>query len=104
MPNYALLATGHQAVLATAVALPSVGVANPIAAAVPSGEGLQVVITALAANTIPIYYGPAGVTDATGAELGPGESSPPMKLNNLNQIYVIASTTGAVVSYAVTNL
>jgi hypothetical protein len=76
---------------------------NPFSGAV-AGEGVQVVITALAANTIPIYYGPAGITTATGAELGPGASSPPMRLNNLNQIYVIASTTGAVVSYAVTNL
>ena len=103
MANYSLLVTGQQAVLATAAALASVGVTNPFSSAVPSGEGLEVELEALAANTIPIYYGPAGVTDATGAELAPGARTK-LKVNNLNQIYVIASTTGATVSYRVTNL
>lgn len=65
----------------------------------PDASGSKIILTALKANTIPVYIGGAGVTDETGLELEPGV---PVELNtaNLNKLYVIASATGASVSWA----
>lgn len=103
MSNYAKLQTGQLAVTGTAQQLPDSGGANPFAGSVPGG-GVEVVLTAFAGNSIPIYYGPSGVTTANGAQLAAGQSSPPMRLNNLDQLWVIATTTGASVSFVVTAL
>lgn len=59
----------------------------------------SVCIKALQANTINVYVGGASVTDATGMELAPGNSY--CAPNNQNEFYVIASTTGASVSWIV---
>jgi hypothetical protein len=51
---------------------------------------------------INVYIGPSGVTTSTGLELAPGAAycGP---LNNVNLLYVIASTTGASVAWAATD-
>jgi hypothetical protein len=59
----------------------------------------SVCIKALNGNTINVYLGGAGVTDATGMELSPGNSY--CAPNNSNTFYIIASTTGASVSWIV---
>jgi hypothetical protein len=61
-----------------------------------------VCIKALAANTINVYVGPSGVTTSAGMELAPGNSycAP---ATNTNLFYVIASTTGASVSWIASN-
>ena len=80
---------GQQAVTGTAVALPT-HAAN------------SVCVQALLENTINVYIGPSGVTTSTGLELTPGVAFCG-QLNNTNLIYVIASTTGASVSWALTD-
>lgn len=83
------LATGQQAVTATAAALTGPGAGT-------------ICIKALAGNSINIYLGGAGVTDATGMELAAGNAycAPTSHANNF---YVIASTTGASVSWILSN-
>ena len=83
------LITGQQAVTATAVAL-------------ASHASNTVCVKAFQANTINVYVGPSGTTTTTGLELAPGAGycSP---LNNSNLIFVVASTTGASVSWAITD-
>jgi hypothetical protein len=76
---------GQQAVTATATALPSNSV-----------HGFC--ISALSTNTISVFVGPSGVTTGTGYELVPGESVCP-QLSNTNTVFVIASTTGASISW-----
>ena len=95
MPQYPLLATGQQAVTTSAVALPSVSAG--------AGDGIEVILSALKANAASVFYGPAGVTDATGAELPPG-ASVKFRISNLDLIFVIAAATGNSVSWAVTNI
>ena len=61
-----------------------------------------VCVTALAANTIPVYLGPSGVTTSSGLELAPGAGTC-QPVNNTNLLYVIATTTGASVSWSLVN-
>lgn len=86
--NAAVL-SGQQAVTAAAVALATNTVRN-------------VCIKALVGNTINVYVGPVGVTDATGIELAPGDAVC-LPVLNTNLLYVIASTTGNSVSWIGTN-
>jgi hypothetical protein len=55
-------------------------------------------IEAFAANALPVYIGPAGITVATARELAPGATID-VALTNLNQLYVIAAAVGNVISY-----
>lgn len=82
---YGSIFTGRQAVTATAAALSSH----------PSGEFC---VKASLANLISVFIGPAGVTTANGQELAPGESAC-LRISNTNLVYVVASTTGAEVTY-----
>jgi len=61
-----------------------------------------VCVTALAENTIPVYLGPSGVTTTTGLQLQPGQATC-QPVNNTNLIFVVASTTGAGVSWSLVN-
>lgn len=81
------LVAGQQAVTGTATAL--------------SGNALAqgVTVEALSANTISVFVGPSGVTTSTGLELPPG-SAVTLPVSNTNLVFVIASTTGASVSFA----
>jgi hypothetical protein len=72
------------------------------AAALATNACRKALIKALAANTINVYVGPSGVTIATGFELAPGESVS-LDISNTNLAFVIASTTGASVSWIATN-
>lgn len=102
MSNYALVASGQLAVLATATQFPTIPAnGNPFAGSVP-GEPVTVILEALKANAASVFIGSAGVTDATGLELAPGAISPPLKVNNLNLLYAIAAATGNTISYLVT--
>jgi len=83
------LFTGQQAVTATATAI-------------ATNTAKNVCLKALSTNTINVYVGTTGVTTATGFELTPGDGfCAPM--SNSNLIFVIASTTGASVTYYGTN-
>ena len=82
----AVVIAGQQAVTGTAVALPS--------AALTQG----VIFTGLSTNTISVFVGPAGVTISTGVELQPGAALS-AAVANLNELYVVASTTGATVTW-----
>ena len=86
--NAAIL-SGQQAVTGSAVALATNTVKN-------------ICIKALLGNTINVYVGPTGVTTATGYELDPG-ANVCMPVTNTNLPFVIASTTGASVSWIATN-
>lgn len=81
--------SGQQAVTGTAAAL-----------ATNTTKGLCV--KANAANTINVYLGGAGVTTSTGFELDPGDSYC-TSITNSNAIFVVASTTGAGVSFQAQN-
>jgi hypothetical protein len=78
--------SGQQAVTAAAVALAGHALTNGVC------------VKALAANTINVYVGPSGVTISTGLELAPGDAFC-YQYSNTNDIFVIASTTGASVSW-----
>ena len=62
----------------------------------------SVCVKALVSNMINVFVGPAGVTTANGFLLAPGESFC-IPANNTNLFFVIASTTGASVSWAASN-
>lgn len=96
MANYPLLATGQQAVTATA---------QPLAAnaGVTPGQGFQVLLHALKANSASVFYGPSDVTTATGAELAPGQTDV-LRLSSTALIYVVAAATGSSVTWSVTAL
>jgi hypothetical protein len=81
--------SGQQAVTGSAVALATHGLKN-------------VCLKANIGNTLNVYAGPTGVSTATGLELAPGDSicSP---VSNSSLIFVIASTTGAGVTWFGTN-
>jgi hypothetical protein len=81
--------SGQQAVTATAVNLG----ANAI-------RGVLVICDIL--NTIPVYVGPAGITTGTGGKCSPGATLS-IPASNTSLVYVIASTTGANVSWIATN-
>ena len=72
------------------------------AAALGTNTAKAVCVKALIGNTINVYVGASGVTDSTGFELPPGQGVC-VNLSNTNLLYVIASTTGASVSYEWTN-
>jgi hypothetical protein len=59
-------------------------------------------VKALNANTINVYLGPTGVTISTGMELAAGQAVC-MPLSNVATLFVIASTTGASISWIATN-
>jgi len=59
-------------------------------------------VKALIGNTINVYVGPSGITTSTGMELAPGQSVC-LPVTNTNLLFVIASTTGASVSWIATN-
>jgi hypothetical protein len=80
--------TGQQSVTASAVALPSTSLTRPVCLFAPN------------TNSTTVYYGPSGVTTSTGFPLLPGASMCGLTVANLNQIFVIASTTGSSVSYS----
>ena len=86
--NAAVL-SAQQAVTASAVAL----AANP---------AKTVCVKALVGNTINVYLGGSGVTTSTGLELVPNQSVC-LAVSNSNLLYVIATTTGASVSWIATN-
>jgi hypothetical protein len=83
----ATILSGQQAVTASAVALATNSLTKGICV-----EGLS-------SNTISIYVGPSGVTTSTGIEIPPGASYC-VGVSNSNALYVIASTTGASVTWS----
>jgi hypothetical protein len=86
---YTSITSGQQAVTATAAAL-------------PSSTTRSVCVKAVVANSINVYLGPSTVTTSTGMELAPGDVIC-LPLANPSAIYVIASTTGASVSWIAVN-
>jgi len=78
---------GQQAVTATAAALASNSLTRGLC------------VQALSTNTISVFVGPSGVTTSTGIELPPKASYCPA-LSNSNELYVVASTTGASVTWS----
>lgn len=78
--------SGQQAVTATAAALATHTLTSGIC------------VQALSTNTISVFVGPSGVTTSTGQEIPPGAASC-VALSNANEIYVVASTTGATVTW-----
>lgn len=87
--NNGTVNTGQQSVTGTAAAV--------------SGPGAGTIcIKALAGNSINVYVGNSGVTTSTGMELAAGNAycAPTANANNF---YVVASTTGASVSWIVSN-
>jgi hypothetical protein len=79
--------SGQSAVTGTAAAL--------------TGQALTkgVCVEALSTNTISVYIGPSGVTTSTGIEV-PAGSGFCIAVSNTNILYVVASTTGATVTWA----
>lgn len=77
--------SNQQAVTASAVALASNAVHGACVKALP-------------ANTIDVYVGQSGVTTSTGYDLAPGDWAC-YQVSNTNLLFVIASTTGASVSW-----
>jgi hypothetical protein len=78
---------GQQAVTASAAALASNSLSKGMC------------VEALSTNAISVFLGPSGVTTSTGIELAAGASFCPA-VSNSNAIYVIASTTGASVTWS----
>lgn len=83
---YGLLFTGRQTVTTTATALAS-HAAGEFCVKADDENG-----------TVAVYFGAAGVTTATGQKLNAGESTC-LRLSNTNKFFVVASTTGAEVTY-----
>jgi hypothetical protein len=81
--------SGQQAVTGSAVAL-------------ATNSSKTVCVKASIGNTINVYIGPTGITTSTGFELAPGQGTC-QPLSNTNLVFVVASTTGASVSWAATN-
>lgn len=81
--------SGQQAVTGSAVAL-------------ASNATKSVCVKANLANTINVYVGPSGVSTSTGLELPPGGGAC-ILVTNTNLLYVVASTTGASVSWLASN-
>jgi hypothetical protein len=89
VPGNAAVISGQQAVTGSAAALATNATKN-------------VCLKAAIANTINVFIGPTGVTTSTGLEVAPGQfvCEP---VSNSNLLFVIASTTGASVSWIATN-
>jgi hypothetical protein len=83
----ATILSGQQAVTASAVALASNALARGLC------------VEALSTNTISVFAGPSGVTTSTGIEITPGASYCPAVANS-NAIFVIASSTGASITWS----
>jgi hypothetical protein len=81
--------SGQQAVTGTAAVLAS----NSIK---------QACFSALSTNVISIFLGASGVTTSTGFEMKPG-TGVCLPLTNTNLIFVVASTTGATITWLATN-
>lgn len=69
------------------------------AAALASNTSKKFCVKALIGNTINVFVGITGVTTSTGDELTPGEGRC-YTLSNTNLVFVVASTTGASVSFS----
>lgn len=82
--------SGQQAVTATAVSLGTHTVGGGFCVVADSG------------NTINVFLGPSGVTITTGFPLLPGQAAC-NNLGNTNELFVVASTTGATVEWLGTN-
>jgi hypothetical protein len=82
------LIAGQQAVTATATSLPSTTLTRPAC------------LVALSSNSLTVYLGPSGVTSSNGFPLLPGASLCNLSVSNLNQIFVIASSTGSSVTWS----
>lgn len=81
--------TGQQAVTGTATKLPNLNTQNVCLKVIPAGTQV-------------VYVGSsAAVTTSTGYPLSAGDSVC-MVVNNLNQIYVVATTTGSTMSWVTT--
>ena len=78
--------SGQQAVTATAAPLATHTLTTGIC------------VEALSTNAISVFIGPSGVTTSTGQEIPAGAASC-VALANSNEIYVVASTTGAAVTW-----
>lgn len=78
--------SGQQAVTATAAALATHTLTSGIC------------VEALSTNAISVFVGPSGVTTSTGQEI-PAGAATCIALSNSNEIYVVASTTGATVTW-----
>lgn len=72
------------------------------AAALGGGAAKNVCVKALNANVLTVYVGGSGVTTATGMELAASQAVC-LPVNNSGNLYVIASSTGASVSWIATN-
>lgn len=83
--GFGAVLSGQQAVTASAVAL-------------PSNAAHGICVKALTANAIDIYVGPSGITISTGYQLSPGDFMC-FQASNSNLISVIASATGASISW-----
>jgi hypothetical protein len=84
-----LAASGQQAVTSTAAALAN----NPCR---------SVTVKALTTNAISVFVGTSGVLTSTGIELAAGDSVT-LPVQNTTQIFVVAATTGASVSWVATS-
>lgn len=82
--------SGQQAVTGTAASLGTHAVAGGFCVVADIG------------NTIPVYIGPAGVTTSTGYPLVAGQPAC-NNLGNTNELFVVASTTGATAEWFGTN-
>jgi hypothetical protein len=102
--NSTFTPSGTQDVLLTGSGTFTVGqtAVTGTAAALPTHAANGVCVKALIGNTINVYIGPTGITTSTGFELPPGQGWCGA-LNNLNAVFVIASTTGASVTWTVTD-
>lgn len=102
MPNYALLATGQQAVTTVATALPQVVPPNPQGAGIPRGEGVEVRLACIGSQ--PLFYGNNnGVTTGNGKPVAAGTTDA-FTVNDLSMIYVIAAANAtATAAWSVTN-
>jgi hypothetical protein len=82
--------SGQQAVTGTAASLGTHTVGGGFCVVADSG------------NTINVFLGPTGVTTSTGFPLLPGQTAC-NNLGNTNELFVVASTTGATVEWLGTN-
>lgn len=87
--GFTTLSTGQQAVTSSAVVLPTV-------------TARFVCIRVLSAGSQTVYFGPSGVTTSTGMELLPGDGWCG-SLDNVNRIFVIASSSGSTIAYEARN-
>ena len=72
------------------------------AVSLPYKVSRAVTIKAANANTVPVYVGTVGVTDATGYELDSGDILT-LPVSNTNLVYVVSSIAAQVISFVGTN-